>query len=456
MPAPLENLFFKDTNMISQLAELKTQRAAALSSLDALAQRTLTPEEQTAFDGLVSQVGDIDARVTILEDAANIAADNTASMGQNSAKLETLKRSEKRSSFNIPSVVKDLNDAKSKINHANSIRGWFTKGTPAFRSEFAVAANETGIDLNSNTLTFDKRAAQSSASGGNAASLVNSGFFGTLTEALRQFNCLMQYGTIIDTADGNDLNFPCVDDTAVTGELLGQNSATAQTAFTAATKTLGAWKFSSKQILTSYELFQDSLLDVESLVAKIAGTRLGRITESNFTIGDGSSKPTGIVVGANASAEIASSTAVTVAEVRGLIASLDPAYASSPTCAFMCNSTTAAQLASLADTAGRPLLVSDYVSAAGRLPTIYGYPVIINNNMVSQSSASKFLVFGDIKAYTIRTVSGGFGMTLVRQNETYAASGQIGWVAMARFDGAVLAANATTYNPIQVLKSKTA
>jgi HK97 family phage major capsid protein len=239
-----------------------------------------------------------------------------------------------------------------------------------------------------------------------------------------------------------------LDETGVTGELLSENGTAAQTAFTTATKTLNAYKYSSKQILTSYELFEDSLIDIESLVAKVAGTRLGRITETHMSTGTGSSQPTGIVVGANASTAVASATAITVANIMTLIGNVDPAHRASPKCAFMMNSTTMNQIASILDTAGRPILVSNYVDASGRLPTILGYPVVLNNNMASAAASTKPIIFGDLSAYTVRTVVGSGGLTLVRQNETYAALAQIGWVAFSRFDGCVLTGNTTTYNPI--------
>lgn len=95
--------------MISKIADLKTQRAAALSSLDAMATRALTPEEQTAFDAVVAQVGEIDSRVAELEAAMN----SEAAVATNSSKLETLKRSQRKSpAISSPNYVADVSDKK--------------------------------------------------------------------------------------------------------------------------------------------------------------------------------------------------------------------------------------------------------------------------------------------------------------------------------------------------------
>jgi hypothetical protein len=85
----------------------------------------------------------------------------------------------------------------------------------------------------------------------------------------------MQVATIISTDTGSALNFQTLDDTGVTGELPAENGTSAQTAFTVATTTLGAYKYSSKQILTSFELFQDGLIDIENIVEVFDETQSG-------------------------------------------------------------------------------------------------------------------------------------------------------------------------------------
>jgi HK97 family phage major capsid protein len=86
------------------------------------------------------------------------------------------------------------------------------------------------------------------------------------------------------------------------------------------------------------------------------------------------------------------------------------------------------------------------------VPSILGYPVTLNSNMASSLAASaKVLLFGDFSKYFVRDVAGDGGLTIVRQSETYATSGQIGWVAIHRSSGLLLTANATTYNPVKHL-----
>lgn len=433
---------------VSEIRSLQAERAEKIIKLDELAKRELTPEEQAAFDELVASVSDIDTRVTALEDSMMAAAD----VQQNSTKLETLKRSNKKApAMNIPAIVTDVDDKKAKRNKANAVRGWFLKGTRGFRSEFATAANEIGLDLNSNELNLESRA-QGIGSTGIGGALVNDEFYGTLTQAMRDYNAVRQVANILSTSNGSNIQMPCLDDTSNAGSLIAENGSISEVALTFTNKTMGAYKFSSGQVLTSYELLQDSLIDVESLVAEQAGIRIGRVQETYFTTGTGSSQPQGIVVGSAAGKTASATNAITVDEIIDLVFSVDQAYKTTGNVGFMCHPSILAAIAKLKDDNGSPIFSQTYAGADARVPTIMGYPVTLNSNMASSlAAAAKVLLFGDFSKYVVRDVAGDGGITIVRQSETYATSGQIGWVAIARSSGLLLSANATTYNPVKHL-----
>lgn len=433
---------------VSEIRSLQAERAEKIIKLDELAKRELTPEEQAAFDELVASVSDIDTRVSAIEESMMAAAD----VQQNSAKLETLKRTNKKApAMNIPAIVTDVDDKKAKRNKANAVRGWFLKGTRGFRSEFATAANDIGLDLNSNELNLEARA-QGIGSTGIGGALVNDEFYGTLTQAMRDYNAVRQVATILSTSNGSNIQMPCLDDTSNSGSLIAENGSISEVAMTFTNKTLGAYKFSSGQVLTSYELLQDSLIDVESLVAEQAGIRIGRIQESYFSTGTGSSQPQGLVVGSAAGKTAAATNAITVDEIIDLVFSVDQAYKNTGNVGFMCHPSILAAIAKLKDDNGAPIFSQTYAGSDARVPTIMGYPVTLNSNMASSLAASaKVLLFGDFSKYVVRDVAGDGGITIVRQSETYATSGQIGWVAIARSSGLLLSANATTYNPVKHL-----
>lgn len=433
---------------IAELKSLQAERVEKVAKMEELAKRQLTPEEQQAFDDLAANVAAIDERVAALESDLAMNSQREA----NSNKLETIKRSSKKA-FPIaaPNVVTDLNDKKATANKANAIRGWFLKGTRGFRSEFANAAHEIGLDLNSNELSLEARA-QGIGSTSIGGALVNDEFYGTLTQALKDYNGVRQVATVISTSNGSNIQMPCLDDTSNSGSLIAENGSISEVALTFSNKTMGAYKFSSGQVLTSYELLQDSLINVESLVAEQAGIRIGRIQESYFTTGTGSSQPQGLVVGSAAGKTAAATNAFTVDEIIDLVFSVDQAYKQNGNVGFMCHPSILAAIAKLKDDNGSPIFSQTYAGADARVPSILGYPVTLNSNMASSLAASaKVLLFGDFSKYFVRDVAGDGGLTIVRQSETYATSGQIGWVAIHRSSGLLLTANATTYNPVKHL-----
>jgi len=433
---------------ISEIKALQLDRIEKVNSMEAMAVRALTPEEQTSFDNLAASVADIDSRLMLLEDAAA----GSASIQQNSEKLEAVKRSVRKSApISAPNFVADLSDKKSKRTKSNAVRGWFLRGTRGFRSEFAAAANEIGLDLNSNELNLEARA-QGIGSTGIGGALVNDEFYGTLTQAMRNYNAVRQVATVISTSTGSNIQMPCLDDTSNAGTLIAENGSISEVALTFTNKTMGAYKFSSGQVLTSYELMQDALIDVESLVAEQAGIRIGRIQESYFSTGTGSSQPQGLVVGSAVGKTAAATNAITVDEIIDLVFSVDQAYKTTGNVGFMCHPSILAAIAKLKDDNGSPIFSQTYAGADARIPTIMGYPVTLNSNMASSlAAAGKVLLFGDFSKYVVRDVAGDGGITIVRQSETYATSGQIGWVAIARSSGLLLSANATTYNPVKHL-----
>lgn len=451
---------------IADLRKLQAERSEIVAKLEEMTKRNLSPEEQTAFDGLVNQVNGIDERVKALEtemaaDAADDAAEAApvpAAAQQNASKLETIKRSNRRSEpmISAPNYVGDVGDKRAIKNRADSIRGWMLKGTRGFRNEYAKAAHEIGFDLNSNSISIEgvgEERAQGIGSTSIGGALVNPTFYGTLTSALKDYNGVRQIAKILQTSNGSNINMPCVDDTSNAGTIIAENGSISEVALTFSSKTSVPYKFSSGQILTSYELLQDSLIDVESLVAQSAGVRIGRAEEDFFTIGTGSGQPQGVVTGSYAGVTAAATNAIVIDEVLDLFFSLDPAYKQSQSCAFMCHSSVLSALSKLRGADGHPVLSNNYNQADGRVPQILGYPVIINQHMSSTLAAgNKVLLFGDFSAYLVRDVAGDGGLTIIRQSETYATSGQIGWVAIHRSGGLLLAANSTTQNPIKHLK----
>jgi hypothetical protein len=121
-----------------------------------------------------------------------------------------------------------------------------------------------------------------------------------------------------------------VNDTTQAGAILAENATiTAQDA-TFASTTLKAWKYTSKLIAVSWELIQDSFFNIDELVGELAGTRLGRILNTHFTVGTRlrSSQPNGVVTAATSGKTgiVGQTLTVIYDDLMDLVYSVDVAY----------------------------------------------------------------------------------------------------------------------------------
>ena len=114
-------------------------------------------------------------------------------------------------------------------------------------------------------------------------------------------------------------------------------------------KTLNAYGFNTEWVRWSAELNADSVFNMESLLGRLLGERMGRIANAKLTTGSGSSDVEGIVTNSAAGVTAASATAVTADEIIDLVHSVDPAYRQSPNAAIMMNDSTLKAIRKLKD-----------------------------------------------------------------------------------------------------------
>ena len=80
---------------------------------------------------------------------------------------------------------------------------------------------------------------------------------------------------------------PTTNDTANVGAIVGEGATTSAQDATFAQLVLDGWKYSSKAILVSVELLQDSAINLPAFIGNALGTRIGRISNTHFTTGTG-------------------------------------------------------------------------------------------------------------------------------------------------------------------------
>ena len=315
------------------------------------------------------------------------------------------------------------------------------------------AAQRIGLDPKSNFLdvrlakkapglTYDgfgkEFRAQSVGTDSAGGYLVPEGFSNELEKSLLAFGGPRSVGRVIRTATGNDVPWPTSDDTGNKGALLAENAAISEQAATFGVKTLNAYKLTSKSILVSAELLQDSFFDLGAEVGAMLGERIGRIGAQYSTTGSGSSEPQGVVVGSGLGKTAASATAIAADELFDLLHSVDPAYRNSSSFGWMMHDNILLALRKLKDDNNHYLWQEGM--SVGEPDRLLGYPVTINQEMQSSvATAEKTVLIGDFSRFIIRDAG---PIRMFRLEERYRDNDQTGFVGFSRFDSKVLNSSA--------------
>lgn len=260
--------------------------------------------------------------------------------------------------------------------------------------------------------------------------LVPPGYRAVMTEALKAYGGMLNLANVITTSTGNPLQWPTNDDTGNVGAILEEANVVPQQNVVFGTKTLGAYMYTSKLVLVSYQLLQDSAFDLDNWLPGKLGERIGRALAAHFISGTGSAQPEGILTAAVTGATGATATTITYDNIIDLEHSIDPAYRAGGNIRFVFNDATLALLRKLKDTTGRPLWLP--VPVPGMPSTLNGIGYTIDQAMPNVATGQKSVLFGDFKAgFLIRQV---LDVQMARLAERYADFLQVGFFAFARYD----------------------
>jgi HK97 family phage major capsid protein len=240
--------------------------------------------------------------------------------------------------------------------------------------------------------------------------------------------------THITTATGNTITMPTLDYTAKRGDLKAEGAAALDDASkdpAIGQKTLGAYLYSSGIVRVSIELLQDSNWDMETLLNELFGESLGRTCNSVLTLGDGSSKPNGILNFATSGKTSAATTAIASDELFDVFHSVNPAYRSSPKCLWQFNDTTLATIRKMKD-GQENYLWQEANIRSGEPGTLLGKPYRVNQDMPDIAESATPILFGDHSKYFVRKVT---GLKMVRFDEKFMNELEVGFMAYQRIDG---------------------
>lgn len=240
------------------------------------------------------------------------------------------------------------------------------------------------------------------------------------------------YAAYFATDKGNPLPMPTVNDLANDGSQKAEEATRTNAASVVfGTVNFGAYTVTSEILPVSYELIEDSDIDVEAFLSVTLGARVGRLINLGATTGNGASTFTGVLSQAPAKTSSAN-TGITADEWIDAKFTLNKAYRKNAV--WMMADTTVADIAKLKDNSGAYLFrVSDNV---GDPDTFLNHPIVVNNDCPAIAANTVVAAFADLKQ--------GFGLREVkakkfqRLNELYAGTGQVGFVLTVRADTKIL------------------
>ncbi|MDP2335927.1 MAG: phage major capsid protein [Bacteroidota bacterium] len=408
------------TNSQSALKEAreKAQKLSvdmkSLNDASVSEKRSLTDDENVKWDKMDTDLSNVEKEIRRLERAIEIES----RAGQiDNERQENREKGESR------------DEAGEKYSAA--FRSWMMSGIDQMQpEERALLQNAEKRDLSAGT----------AASGGY---VIPKGFMAKLEVALLAFGGIYKASNRMSTETGNEIPWPTINDTSNKGAIIGENTSVgASVDPTFGSISLKAFTYSSKPIIVSNILLQDSVFDLETYLANMMAERIWRALEEHLATGNGTTQPQGLITAAAA----ASLTGVGVAALTfdnlvDLLHSVDPNYRINGTWLF--NDSTLKALRKIKDLEGRPIWQGNYTDNGPSM--ILGRPYQISQEMASIGASAKSVVFGDMSKFMVREVAGG---TVKRLVERYADLNQTGFLLFKRFDARLIDAGT---NPVKYL-----
>jgi HK97 family phage major capsid protein len=408
--------------MNPKVKELRQQRAALVQEMHDLTEKSSFPAEaQKRWNELDVQQKALDVQIRAIESTETLSAEMREVKVPPQPQPGSENAGNRQQATTPEEMSKRVREKLESKEYREAFVEWARRGE--------MRCSRTSMDIldgiNNEARTYTGLQTPTSGDGGGYT--VPIGFQRELEIKMKAYGRMRELCRILTTSTGNTLDWPTMDDTGNSGEFVSENNPVSQLNPTFGQIQFGANLASSKQVLISVQLLQDSAFDLEGELSDAFAIRLGRILNNKYTLGNGSGVPKGLIysiqndavpntvnaVGSNSNDGISGNTeanSIGSDDLDNLIAALDPAYRTNAK--FMMNWKTIDFLRKVKDKYGRPLWVASL--AVGEPDRIFGYPFDWNADMDTVAAGKSPVVFGDFSKYVIRDVG---GVTVVRYNE---------------------------------------
>jgi HK97 family phage major capsid protein len=399
---------------LQQLRELRNSKAREVNELNNKfpADQRMPAADAERMDAILAEIEAIDGDIARENRRAQLAAEDPAV--QAAALLNSATR-----------------DPAKQGDEAKALRAYIAGGVANMAEEdrARMLARQTP----------DIRNAMSTTTTTEGGFTVATEYQRSLEIAMKAYGGMRAVAHAIRTATGAAMNFPTTDPTSEVGEIVGQNAPVTGLDTTFNNLALNVFKYSSKKIALPFELVQDSFIDIEAYIQGLLAMRLGRIQNTHFTTGNGTTQPNGLITAAATGRTGTTGQTLTVIydDLVELEHSVDPAYRNQPGVGYMMHDSSVKVIRKIKDSQGRPIFVPGYEADAmvngGAPDRLMGRPININQDMPVMAANAESIAFGQLSKYVIRDV---MDLTIFRMTDSaFTLNGQIGFVGFLRTGG---------------------
>jgi HK97 family phage major capsid protein len=264
---------------------------------------------------------------------------------------------------------------------------------------------------------------------GNTGVVIAQDFYGTLVEAQKAWGQLTVAVGQKRTKNGEPLKVAQVNDVAQVSTLISEATAVSESDPTFSGFVNNVDFLTTGVVKVSLAELEDSYFDLDAWIRTAFGKRIARGLSQLIVTASSSGNIQSIVTTATTGITTASPTAIGYEDFVAAYSKLDPAYLGSAS--WVMNSVTRGALLGILDSLGRPLFVPSVNTDT--LDTILGRPVVISQYHANIAATNVAVQFGSLTdRYVLRTAG---DVSILRLNERYADSGEVGFIGYHRNSG---------------------
>lgn len=403
---------------------------------------TLIKQAQSKLDEWKGKIAPTDA----LQDIDRLFDEGQRLINQAEA---TAKSEEKAKYLELPDDMKKLEAPEIKNNPARedaeydkilekyNLKRWEIRGIKQSCKTFNAVFEQTRKRVLEDKGIEYKALSESAATSG--ATLTPDIFVPEFVNKLYQGSALRQAGSRVVPLKSDITRYPRMTTASGAASLISEAGNATATNATVGEVVFTAYMFRALQ-QASLELVADAEFDVLSeLILPDMAQQFAAAENSYFTLGNGTSAPQGLTVGATVTVSWATSaTNLSFDDVINVMHGIPPQYRTGNT-AFMCHDDTIKMLRKIKATSAGTY-IWEPSQQVGQPDTVYGRPVYYNQSMANAYSANTLpLVYGNFDYFWIGDRA---GLDVRTANELYLVAAQVGWFAFKRVDSRVMQAEA--------------